>query len=52
SQLKLTGVVASPDGSRLCRSELSGHVDAAAELGRRLAEELLKQGAAELLGAK
>ncbi|MGH7852194.1 MAG: hydroxymethylbilane synthase [Candidatus Binatia bacterium] len=52
SQLKLTGVVASPDGSRLCRGEISGHADAAAELGQRLAEELLKQGAVELLGAK
>jgi hydroxymethylbilane synthase len=52
SELKLTGMVASPDGSRLCRSEISGHADAAPELGRRLAEELLKQGAAEVLAAK
>ena len=52
SELKLIGIVVSPDGSRLCRSEIAGHVDAAAELGRRLAEELLKQGAAELLTAK
>lgn len=52
SEIKLTAIVASPDGSRLCRSEISGHADAAAELGRRLAEELLEQGAAELLGAK
>jgi len=52
SHLRLVGIVASPDGSRLCRSEMSGHADAAAELGRRLAEELLKQGAAELLAAR
>jgi len=52
SELKLTGIVASPDGSRLCRSEISGHADDAAELGRRLAEELLKQGALELLAAR
>lgn len=52
SELKLTAIVASPDGSRLCRSEISGHADGAAELGRRLAEELLNQGAAELLAAK
>jgi hydroxymethylbilane synthase len=52
SELKLTAIVASPDGSRLCRSEISGHAEAASELGRRLAEELLKQGAAELLAAK
>ena len=52
SELRLTAIVASPDGRRLCRSEVCGHADAAAELGRRLAEELLKQGAAELLAAK
>ena len=52
SELKLTAIVASPDGSRLCRSEIGGHADDAAELGRCLAEELLKQGAAELLVAK
>ena len=52
SELKLTAIVASPDGSRLCCSEMSGHADAAVELGQRLAEELLNQGAAELLRAK
>lgn len=52
AELKLTGVVASPDGKRLCRSDVSGPADTAAELGGRLAEELLKQGAAELLAAK
>jgi porphobilinogen deaminase len=46
----LIGVVARADGKRLCRSELSAGQDEAAELGRRLAEELLQQGAAELLG--
>ena len=50
--LKLTAVVASPDGSRLCRSELSGPADAATELGRRVAEELLRQGAGDLLAAR
>jgi len=52
SEIKLTAIVASPDGSRLCRSEISGHANAATGLGRRLAEELLEQGAAELLDAK
>jgi hydroxymethylbilane synthase len=52
AELKLAAIVASPDGSRLCRSEVGGHADAAVELGRRLAEELLNQGAAELLAAK
>ena len=49
SEIKLIGVVVSPDGRRLCRSEASGHFDAAAEVGRRVAEELLRQGAAALL---
>ena len=52
SQLRLSAVVASPDGSRLCRADLSGHAEAAAELGGRLAEDLLRQGAADLLAAK
>jgi hydroxymethylbilane synthase len=51
-ELKLIGVVASPDGNRLCRSEISGDAGMAEELGRRLADELLKQGAGELLAAK
>jgi hydroxymethylbilane synthase len=50
--IKLFAIVASPDGSRLCRSEISGHADIAAELGRRLAEDLLARGAAELIAAK
>jgi hydroxymethylbilane synthase len=52
SEIKLTAIVASPDGRQLCRSEISGRADAAAELGRRLAEELLNQGATELLARK
>ena len=52
SDLTLIGVVAGTDGARLCRSEMSGDAGAAAELGRRLAEELLKQGAGELLAGK
>jgi hydroxymethylbilane synthase len=50
-KLSLIAVVASPDGRRLCRSELDGDAGAAVELGRRVAEDLLKQGAAELLAA-
>lgn len=49
STLSLIGIVASPDGRRLCRSEMSDGVDAAAELGARVAETLLQRGAAELL---
>jgi hydroxymethylbilane synthase len=50
-KLSLVGIVASPDGRRLCRSELAGDAGTAAELGRRVAEELLQQGAAKLLAA-
>lgn len=50
-KLSLVGIVASPDGRRLCRTKLAGAAGAAAELGRRAAEELLQQGAAKLLGA-
>ena len=52
TDLKLVGVVGSTDGSRLCRSEMSGDALTAAELGRRVAEDLLRQGAGELLAAK
>jgi hydroxymethylbilane synthase len=47
--LRLIGVVVAIDGGRLCRTEISGPASAAAELGRRAAEELLNQGAGELL---
>ncbi|HEX5022247.1 MAG TPA: hydroxymethylbilane synthase, partial [Candidatus Binatia bacterium] len=50
--LRLIGVVVAIDGRRLCRTEISGPGGAAAELGRRAAEELLNQGAGELLAAK
>jgi hydroxymethylbilane synthase len=45
------GVVASPDGKNLCRSEIFGSVNEAAELGKRLAEQLLERGAGELLAS-
>ena len=48
----LTGVVAHPDGSALVRAELEHQRDQSAdELGQRLAERLLEQGAREILGA-
>jgi hydroxymethylbilane synthase len=49
-QLKIIGVVASPDGVALCRGEIAGDVTDATELGRQLAEQLLKDGADQLLG--
>jgi len=45
--LSLRAVVASPDGARLIRGELSG--DAPEDLGARLGEQLLLQGAREIL---
>ena len=50
-KLSLVAVVASPDGRRLFRSELDGSVGAAVEIGCRVADELLRRGAAELLAA-
>ncbi|NUP46489.1 MAG: hydroxymethylbilane synthase [Catenulispora sp.] len=47
--LALTGVVATVSGSRGLRLSATGPVADAAGLGRRLAEELLAQGAAELM---
>jgi hydroxymethylbilane synthase len=48
-ELKIIGVVASVDGNRLCRCEITGAADQATELGDRLAKELLSQGADKLL---
>lgn len=50
-QLRLSGVVLSGDGSRRVAAEAASNLDAATELGRRVADELLKQGAAELIAA-
>ena len=50
-QISVIGVVASPDGKNLCRSEIFGSVKEAAELGKRLAEQLLERGAGELLAS-
>jgi hydroxymethylbilane synthase len=52
AEIKLIGVVASTDGSRLCRGEISGEAKAAADLGRRLADRLFEQGAGEILAAR
>jgi len=48
-QISMIGVVASPDGKNLCRSEIFGSVKEAADLGERLAEQLLERGAGQLL---
>ena len=47
--LHLSGVVLDGSGIRRIAAENSGQPDAAVELGRRVADELLAQGAAELI---
>ena len=48
-QLKLRGLVARPDGSLLLHAEESGALNLAEELGTKTAEDLLRQGAGEIL---
>lgn len=50
-QLRLVGLVGTPDGQTVLRDELTGPADDAAGLGVALAERLLKAGARELLAA-
>lgn len=50
-ELKLRGTVLPPDGSRRVEGEVSGPAGEAEALGRRLAEELLANGARELVGS-
>jgi hydroxymethylbilane synthase len=47
--LRLDGLVAEPDGSRLLRDTASGTIDAPAALGALLAERILAAGAGPLL---
>ena len=47
--LRLWGLVASPDGRRVVRGDLTGHPGQPEALGTRLAELLLARGAGELL---
>ncbi len=48
-QLLLRGLIASPNGTRLLKAQLTGPLTEAAALGRRLAEHLIAQGALALL---
>lgn len=50
-QIRLMGMVADVDGIKLFRGEVSGRVEESDNLGRELAERLLKQGAGEVLGS-
>lgn len=49
-RLDLTGLVASADGSRILRESLTGHRKDAEAIGLSVADRLLSQGAADLLG--
>jgi hydroxymethylbilane synthase len=49
--LRIVGMCGMPDGSRILRGEVAGAADDAEALGVQLAEELLAQGAAEILAA-
>jgi hydroxymethylbilane synthase len=48
-QVKLTGLVAAPDGTRVVRAIIEGPAAQAAGLGAALAEQLLAAGAADIL---
>ena len=48
-RLRLDGLVAEPDGSRLLRDSVSGGIDDPAALGALLAERILAAGAGPLL---
>jgi len=50
-QLRLRGFVATPDGSRLLRAEQTAAADAPETLGEAVAQDLLQQGAGEILAA-
>src|SRR3989338_7887847 len=50
-KLRMRGFVASPDGLRMVRAELTGEIADPEELGKRVADALLAQGAGEILAA-
>jgi hydroxymethylbilane synthase len=51
TQIRLRGLVAKPDGSRVVRAEASGGRDAPEALGERLAARLRAQGADDILAS-
>ena len=50
-QLYMRGLVGEPDGSRVLRAEIRGHAKDATDLGVKLAQDLLAQGAGEILSS-
>ena len=51
ARLRLRGLVGKPDGSLMLRAEAEAAVAEAEQLGERVADQLLEQGAAEILAA-
>ena len=51
NQLRMRGFVATPDGARLIRAEHTGNVNNPEALGNAVAQDLLAQGAGEILAA-
>lgn len=49
--LKMIGVVASPNGKALCRALIEGKSTIAREIGRRLADQLIRAGGNKILAA-
>jgi len=49
-EIYLRGLVGEPDGSRILRADASGKSEDAVSIGRALAEDLLSQGADQILG--
>jgi hydroxymethylbilane synthase len=50
-ELALVGMCGMPDGSKILHAQVSGHPSQAEQLGERLADALLAQGAADILAA-
>ena len=50
-ELQLVGMCGMPDGSKILHATVAGHPSQAEQLGERLADKLLEQGAADILAA-
>jgi len=50
-KLRMRGFVATPEGARMVRAELTGEIADPEALGKRVADVLLAQGAGEILAA-
>src|SRR6185503_14382369 len=51
ADMEVQAVVCSPDGGRVIRAHARGAASGAAALGERVAADLLREGAAEILNA-